>query len=240
MIAAVLPALDEEATIASVVRAVNPHVDAVIVVDNGSRDATALRAIEAGAGVVREPRRGYGRACLRGVQEAQKLGARVLVFLDADGSDDPNDIPRLIARIGEGRADFVLGCRTAARMEPGSMTAPQRFGNWLAPLLMRWSAGAPYHDMPPLKAISMAHFHLLGVRDPGHGFTIELLMKAHAAGLRIEEIPARARRRAGGRSKVSGTLVGTMRASAKILGLVARYAFETRFQRRRTSRNAHA
>lgn len=232
MITAILPALDEEATIRMVVQGVLPHVDTVVVVDNGSSDATGLRAEEAGADVVREPRRGYGRACLRGVARARELGAEVLVFLDADGSDDPRDIPRVLAPITSGAADLALGCRAANRMEPGSMTVPQRFGNWLAPLLMRWTTGAPYHDMPPMKAFALSAFDGLAVRDEGHGFTIELLLKAHAAGLRIEEVPARCRRRAGGTSKVSGTIRGTLRASAKILGYVTRYAVETRPQRR--------
>lgn len=232
MITAILPALDEEATVAKVVEGVLPHVDTVVVVDNGSRDATVLRAQSAGADVVSEPRRGYGRACLRGVERARELGSELLVFLDADGSDDPEDIPRVLAPLHSGAADLALGCRSAERIESGSMTATQRFGNWLAPLLMRWTTGAPYHDMPPMKAFALATFDELKVRDEGHGFTIELLLKAHAAGLRIEEVPARCRRRAGGTSKVSGTVAGTLRASAKILTYVTRYAVETRSGRR--------
>lgn len=228
MISAILPACNEEATVAAVVRAVSSHVDTVIVVDNGSTDGTAVRARDAGADVVSEPVRGYGRACLRGVQRARELGADVLLFLDADGSDDPADIPRVLEPVRSGAADLALGSRAADRIEPGSMTTPQRLGNWLAPLLMRWTAGAPYHDLPPMKALALTTFDDLGVRDQGHGFTIELLLKAHARGLRIAEVPAGFRRRAGGTSKVSGTVLGTLRASAKILGHVTRYAVQTR------------
>jgi hypothetical protein len=112
------------------------------------------------------------------------------------------------------------------------MSVPQRFGNWLAPLLMRWTTGAPFRDMPPQKAITRMAYDRLGVRDEGHGFTIELLLKAHAAGLRIEEVEVHCRRRAGGQSKVSGTLMGTLRAAAKIISYVARYAVVTRYAAR--------
>lgn len=222
MIVAILPALDEEAAIARVVRGVTPHVDRVIVVDNGSVDQTARFAAEAGADVVSEPRRGYGRACLAGVARARELGAEVLVFLDADGSDAPEDLPRVLEPVRSGAAELVLGVRTGS--EPGSMTTPQRFGNWLAPLLMRRLCGAPYRDMPPLKAITRAAFDRLDVRDTGHGFTIVLLLEAHTQRLATREIDVRCKRRLGGKSKVSGTLLGTARASFKIVGTIARYA----------------
>jgi glycosyltransferase involved in cell wall biosynthesis len=226
VIVAILPALDEEAAIARVVRGVAPHVDRVIVVDNGSVDRTAGYAADAGADVVSEPRRGYGRACLAGVARARELGAEVLVFLDADGSDDPLDLPRVLEPLQSGAAELVLGVRSDS--EPGSMTTAQRFGNWLAPWLMRRACGAAYRDMPPLKAITRAAFDGLDVTDTGHGFTIVLLLEAHTRQLKTHEIDVRCRRRLGGKSKVSGTLLGTARASFKIVGTIARYAVARR------------
>ncbi len=231
MIAAILPALDEEAVIATVVHGVRPFVDRVIVVDNGSADRTAERAAEAGADVVREARRGYGSACLAGVARARQLGATVLVFLDADGSDDPSDLPSVLSPVVTGQADLVLGVRAARLMEPGSMSAVQRVGNLLAPLFMRWTLGADYHDMPPQKAITRAALDRLDVRDTGHGFTIELLLKAHQQELRRREVDVHWRRRAGGESKVSGTLGGSARAAFKIVSCVGRHALAIRLGR---------
>jgi glycosyltransferase involved in cell wall biosynthesis len=231
VIVAVLPALDEEETISDVVRGLLPRVDRVVVVDNGSRDRTAQRARDAGAEVALEPRRGYGHACLAGIARASELGASVLVLLDADGSDDPNELPRLLAPLVEGDADLVLGCRQRGTIEPGAMTPAQRFGNWLAPRLMRLAVGARYRDMPPFKVMTREAFERLGVTDTGHGFTIELLLKAHARGLVTREVSVRCRRRAGGKSKVSGTVLGTARASLKIVTTIARHALALRMER---------
>jgi len=200
----------------------------VIVVDNGSVDATAQRAQEAGADVVSEPRRGYGRACLAGLARARELEADVVLFLDGDGSDDPDDAPRLLGPVREGKVDLALGARAATLIEDGAMTPVQRFGNWLAPLLMRWTMGAPYHDMPPFKACSMAALDSLALADVGHGFTIELLVKAHTRRLRVVELPVRCRARRGGVSKVSGNLRGASRAAAKIITTIARHAARER------------
>ena len=224
MIVAVLPALDEEENIAGVVRDVAPQVDRVVVVDNGSRDATADRARAAGADVVHEPARGYGAACLAGIARARDLGAEVVVFLDADGSDDPSEAPRLLAPILGGAADLVLGVRTRETTEPGAMTSVQRFGNWFAPRIMRLATGARYRDMPPFKAIRRDALDALALRDRGHGFTIELLLRAHALRLRVVEVPVRCRARRAGASKVSGTIRGSARAAVKIVTTIARYA----------------
>ena len=221
---AVLPALDEEGSVARVVRELAPLVDRVVVVDNGSRDRTARIAQEAGADVVVEPERGYGAACLAGVGRARALGAEVLLFLDADGSDDPAEAPRLLAPVRAGEVDLVLGVRPPHVAEPGALTPVQRFGNWLAPLAMRLATGARYRDMPPYKAIRLDAFDRLDVRERGHGFTIELLLGAHAARLRVREIDVRCRVRQAGVSKVSGTVVGSARAGARILGTIARHA----------------
>lgn len=232
MIVAIVPALDEEATIGAVVRATLPHVDQCVVVDNGSSDGTADEARAAGAAVVCEPRRGYGRACLAGARRASELGARVLAFLDADGSDEPDDLPRVLEPVLTGSADLALGARALRWTEPGSMTRPQRFGNWLAPRLMSLLTGAQYSDMPPQKAITLTAFEALDVRDLGHGFTIELMLKAHRLGLSVREVEVHCRPRAGGKSKVSGTVSGTVRASLKIVGAITYYAISARFQAR--------
>jgi glycosyltransferase involved in cell wall biosynthesis len=222
-VVAILPALDEEATVGEVVRGLEPHVRAVVVVDNGSRDATSARAQAAGARVLSEPRRGYGAACLAGARAAADLGADVLLFLDADGSDDPAEAPLLLGPIEASDADLVLGARPAELVERGAMTPAQRFGNWLAPLAMRAMVGARYHDMPPYKAITRTAFDALALTDQTYGFTIEMLLKAHARALRVREVSVRCRARRGGASKVSGTLRGTVAAAMKIFATIARY-----------------
>jgi glycosyltransferase involved in cell wall biosynthesis len=219
---AVIPALDEQEAIGAVVREALPHVASVVVVDNGSRDATPQRAADAGADVVREAKRGYGAACLAGVRRARELGADVVLFLDGDGSDDLRETPRLLAPIAAGEADLVLGART--RVVPGAMAPVQRFGNWLAPLLMRLLVGARYRDMPPFKAVTMPALDALALTDDGMGYIIQMLLRAHAQRLRVVEIDVAHRPRVTGRSKVSGTVSGTIRASAKITSAIARHA----------------
>jgi glycosyltransferase involved in cell wall biosynthesis len=224
VIVAVIPALDEEETIAEVVKEIRQHVDVAVVVDNGSRDATAEAARAAGAELVREPMRGYGAACLSGVARARELGADVVLFLDADGSDDPSDAPRLLGPVVSGACDLALGIRTRASTEPGAMMPVQRFGNWLAPRLMRIAVGARYGDMPPFKAIRMAALERLALRDAGMGYIVEMLLKAHARRLRVLEIEVKCRARRAGTSKISGTIRGTLRASLKITTSIARHA----------------
>ena len=224
VVAAIIPALDEEGCIAEVVEGIAPHVTHVIVVDNGSVDATAERARAAGAVIVLEARRGYGRACLAGLLRARELGADVALFLDGDGSDDPGDAPRLLEGVLGGRVDIALGVRRRDRVEPGAMTPVQRFGNWLAPLLIRVAIGARYRDMPPFKACSIEALDTLDLRDTGHGFTIELMMKAYLAKLRVVEVEVCCRVRRAGVSKVSGTARGASRAAVKIVTTIARYA----------------
>jgi glycosyltransferase involved in cell wall biosynthesis len=219
---AVIPALDEEDAIATVVREVLPHVTRVVVVDNGSKDATSSRASDAGAEVVREPRKGYGAACIAGVRRARDLGARVVLFLDGDGSDDPGATPRLLAPIVAGEADIVLGVRTNVGL--GAMAPVQRFGNWLAPLLMRVLVGADYTDMPPFKAVTTPALDRLALTDEGMGYIIQMLLRAHSLGLRVVEVEVAHRPRRAGRSKVSGTVSGTLRASAKIVSAIVRHA----------------
>ena len=226
---AVIPALDEERSIAEVVRGVLEHVDAAVVVDNGSRDGTASVARAAGADIVHEARRGYGSACLAGVERARAMGASVVLFLDADGSDDPQEAPKLLAPIARGECDLVLGVRTPRLTEAGAMTPVQRFGNWLAPRMMRVLLGARYSDMPPFKAITVDALSRLALRDDGMGYIIEMLLKAHALGFRVVEVEVACRARKGGVSKISGTVRGTLRASTKITSAILRHGVAQRF-----------
>jgi glycosyltransferase involved in cell wall biosynthesis len=221
---AVVPALNEEGSIAEVVSALRAHVDAVVVVDNQSTDGTARKAAASGADVVSAPLRGYGMACLAGIARAEALGATVVLLLDGDGSDDPAEAPVLLGPVLAGEVELALGVRPAEWIAPGAMTPVQRFGNWLAPRLMRAFVGARYSDMPPYKAIRVDAFRKLDVRDLGHGFTIELLLKAHARALSVCEVRVHCRARTAGVSKVSGTLWGSARASAKILSSIARHS----------------
>jgi glycosyltransferase involved in cell wall biosynthesis len=229
---AVIPALDEEGNIAEVVAGIAPYVDVVVVVDNGSRDRTAEVAREAGADVVCEPRRGYGAACLAGVLRARARGASVVLFLDGDGSDDPDEAPLLLSPVERGDADLVLGVRTPRTIEPGAQQPVQRFGNWFAPLLMRIAVGARYQDLPPFKAISIHALDALELSDDGMGYIIQMLLRAHELRLRVREVEVACRVRRAGVSKVSGTVRGTVRASAKITTAILRHALVHRVWRR--------
>lgn len=224
----IIPALDEEAAIGSVLRAVpRPPVREVIVVDNGSADATAAVARALGARVVHEARRGYGAACLAGIR-ALEDDTDIVVFLDADGSDEVARLPELIAPIAAGRADLVVGARVDAWAEPGSLQPQQRWGNGLAATWLRVAYGLPATDLGPFRAIRRSALDALGMRDRGYGWTVEMQIRAARAGLRYVEVPVRNRRRRGGESKVSGTLRGTVGASVKILALLARHALGSR------------
>jgi len=227
MISVIIPALNEQEPIADVIRAVAatkiPHE--VIVVDNGSTDRTADRARAAGARVVAEPRRGYGRACAAGIR-ALSPQSDVVVFLDGDGSDCPEFMDRLVDPIVTGTHDFVIGSRTRGQREPGSMNAQQiyagRFAGWLLLILY----GVRYTDMCPFRAIRRHALERLGMREKTYGWNLEMQMRAARAGLRILEVPVNHRCRAGGKSKVSGTLRGTFVAGARIMATFLRVAIE--------------
>jgi hypothetical protein len=218
---AVIPALDEEATIAGVVTGAGAAVDEVIVVDNGSWDATADRAAGAGARVVREPARGYARACLAGVRAAAP--GSVVVFLDGDGADDPAAVSRVLAPVLAGEADLVLGSRTRGRIEPGALRAHQRVGNRVFAVLLRARHGLPVTDLGPMRAIRREDLLALGLRSPTYGWPVEMLVLAARAGLRVREVGVDARRRAGGRSKVSGSLSASLRAGAHFAWAMLRH-----------------
>ena len=225
-VALIIPVLDEADTIADLVRAVpRDVVDEVIVVDGGSTDGTVARARAAGARVILEPRSGYGAACLAGVGATERP---VVAFIDGDGSDDPAEIPRLVAPILAGEQDFVIGSRTRGVRERGSMGMHQLVAGHVAGRLMRALYGVRYTDMCPLRAIRRDALERLGMREKTYGWNLEMQMRAARAGLRILELPVRHRLRAGGASKVAGSLKGSMKASWQIASTLVRIANEMR------------
>lgn len=225
-VAVVIPARNEEEALPGVLAEIPAGVvDLVVVVDNGSIDRTAAVARAAGATVVHEPRAGYGHACAAGVRAALAQGAEVLVFLDADGSFDAGQIPDLVAPLQAGQADLVLGSRPAGGMEPGAMPAHARFGNWLVARLMGLLYGLRVSDLGPFRAIRAGLLERLSMREMTFGWPTEMMVKAASLGGRVVEVPARYRVRRGGRSKVSGTVRGTLLATYFILWVTLRYAF---------------
>jgi len=220
--AVVIPAFDEEAAVGRVLDEIpREWADRVIVVDNASRDRTAEVAAAHGAEVVREARRGYGAACLCGIAETGEE-TEVIVILDADHSDYPQDLPDLLAPIARDEADFVIGSRTLGRAEKGALPWNQRWGNALACRLMHFLYRRRFTDMGPFRAIRRAHLLALDMRDLTFGWNVEMQAKALAAGLRIVEVPVRYRRRTG-RSKISGTVSGTLKAGTKIIATILRH-----------------
>jgi len=227
-VSVVIPALNEEAAIGAVVRAVLQRpVGEVIVVDNGSTDQTAARASAAGARIVTEPRRGYGRACQSGI-DALGSDCTVVAFLDGDGSDCPEFLPQMIEPIVAGTKDFVIGSRIRGQREAGSMNPQQIVAGRLAGFLLRVLYGVRYTDMGPFRAISTVALRRLGMSEMTYGWNLEMQMRAASLGLRIEEIPVDHRLRRGGQSKVSGNLLGSLRAILRILITFLRLAFSPR------------
>jgi len=226
---AVIPALDEEEALPGVLAELaRTAVRTVVVVDNGSRDRTVERASAAGAEVVAEAHRGYGAACLRGIAACRAHAPRpdIVVFLDADGSDDPAELAALVAPIAEGRADFTIGSRVlpGAHVERGALSPQARAGNLVATTLIRVLYGARHSDLGPFRAIRLDALDALDMRDLDWGWTAEMQVKAIRKGLRIVEVPTSWRRRRGGRSKISGTVRGVLGAGYKILTTIARHA----------------
>ena len=216
----IIPAVDEEAAIGQVLAEIPKVVSEVIVVDNGSRDRTAEVARAEGARVVREPRRGYGQACLTGIAAARE--ADVIAFLDGDHSDYPGQLVDVLAPILAGRADLVIGSRQLGRREKGAHPAHAVLGTRFCVGLMNLLFDTRATDLGPFRAITMQALKRLEMRDRNFGWTVEMQVKAALRGLRVVEVPVDYRPRIG-QSKVSGTWSGTVRAGAKILGTLARY-----------------
>jgi len=228
----IIPCLNEEDAIGAVVAAVRAEgVANVIVVDGGSRDRTVERATEAGARVVVEPRRGYGRAVQAGIAVLSE-SADIVVFIDGDGSDRPEFIPALVAPIVEGRAAFVHGSRIRGEREPGSLSAPQVVAGRIAGLLLRLIYGVRFTDMSPFRAIRRDALDRLGMRDMTYGWNLEMLMRVAAAGLPYDEIAVGQRRRVGGVSKVSGNVMAGIKAASTITTTFMRLALSLRRERR--------
>ena len=228
LVSVIIAALNEEAAIGKVVGEVPRHIaDEVIVVDNGSTDRTAEVASVAGARVVTEPRRGYGRAFRAGLR-AISPESQIVVFLDGDGSDYPEMMDRLVEPIIEGTHDFVIGSRTRGQREAGSMNWHQVFAGYMVGFLLRLLYGARSTDMGPFRAIRRDALERLGMREETYGWPLEMQMRAARARLRILEVPVDYRRRAGGESKIAGTVRGSLLAAGRILATFARIAFERR------------
>jgi glycosyltransferase involved in cell wall biosynthesis len=226
----VLPALDEAAALPAALASFPAGID-LLVVDNGSSDGTAAVAAAAGARVVTEPRRGFGAACWAGVQASPR--AEVVAFADADGSFDGADLLAVAAPVLGGQADLVVGSRTTGRREPGAMTAFAVAANRLLGLACRLLFGVPLSDLGPFRAIRRDTLLVLGIRDRGQGWPLEMIGRAGQAGLRVVEIPVSYRPRAGGASKVSGSLRGSLRAAVAMAGVTCRLLAERSRTRRR-------
>ncbi|HLE85127.1 MAG TPA: glycosyltransferase family 2 protein [Thermoanaerobaculia bacterium] len=231
----VIPALNEEASLPRVLAdlaALPPGtVRRVVVADNGSTDGTAGVARAAGAVVVEAPRPGYGSACLAGLAWLREHGPpEVVAFLDADYSDHPEELPRLLAPIARGEADLVVGSRILGEREPGALLPQARAGNLVACLLVRLLYRHRYTDLGPFRAVRWAALERLEMADPDFGWTAEMQVKALRRGLRVAEVPVSYRRRTGV-SKITGTVRGTVMAGYKILWTVLRYAFQRHCER---------
>lgn len=214
----IIPARDEEGAIGAVVASVVEQVDGVIVADNGSSDSTAQIAEIAGAKVVSVPQPGYGRACLAAIAAAGDCD--ILVFMDGDASDDPADLPALLAPILDDEADMVIGSRILGDCDPGSLTVQQRFGNTLACVLMKLIWGFRYTDLGPFRAIRKSSYDHLSMEAPTFGWTVEMQVRALKQNLRCAEVPVHYRKRIG-TSKISGTVKGVVLAGWYILGTIA-------------------
>ncbi len=223
-IAVIIPCLNEEEVIGAQVRdvlaafaslTVPVRGSAVIVVDNGSTDRTAASAAEAGACVISEPRRGYGRACLTGAEAVSD--ADILIFMDGDRSDDPSEIEIVLLPIIDGAADLVVGSRVMGSYEPGSLTTPQRFGNWVGCKGLSMLYGVHLTDFGPFRSIRRDDLLALDMQEMTHGWPLEMLAKAGKQGLRVVNVPVTWRNRAGGESKVSGDIKASIDTGRRYL-----------------------
>ena len=221
----IIPAFNEENSVGNVVRDIPKEVvREVVVVNNASTDLTLLEAEAAGATVLEEPIPGYGRACLKGMYHVSKkeVSPDVVVFLDADYSDYPEELPVIIEPIVQKQVDLVIGSRALGKKEKGSMTPQQIFGNWLATTLIKAFYGVNFTDLGPFRAIRYESLMSLDMSDLNYGWTVEMQVKAAKKKLKSAEVPVRYRKRIG-KSKVSGTVKGTVMAGYKILLTIFKY-----------------
>jgi glycosyltransferase involved in cell wall biosynthesis len=222
--ALIIPALNEAEVIGTTLASIPPGVFSTIVVaDNGSTDRTSEIAQSLGAAVVYEPERGYGAACLKALATLPE-SATAVVFMQADGSEDPAQAVQLLAPIYDGRADLVIGSRTLGCAEPGALLPHQALGNTVAAFLIRILYRHTYTDLGPFRAVRMQSLRRLKMQDRNFGWTVEMQVKALREGLRIMEIPVNYRRRLAGENKVSGNLWNSLRAGIKIIWTVLRWA----------------
>lgn len=220
----IIPAFNEEKSLPKVIRDIPSFVRNVVVANNNSTDQTAAVAEQSGAVVVFESQKGYGKACLTAMDwvKSQETQPDIVVFLDGDYSDYPEEMTGLVRPIREGRADMVIGSRALGQRESGSMTVPQVFGNWLATTMMKYIQGAQFSDLGPFRAIDWQKLLSLNMVDQNFGWTIEMQIKAHQAGLKYMEVPVKYRKRIGV-SKVSGTVKGVFGAGYKIILTIFKY-----------------
>ncbi|MEJ2005681.1 MAG: glycosyltransferase family 2 protein [Cyclobacteriaceae bacterium] len=224
-VSVIIPAFNEERSISHVVQDIpRDYVDDIIVINNASTDSTAAVAEQAGATVLDEPVPGYGRACLKGIDYLVSKSEKpeIVVFMDGDYSDYPEELPKLVAPICEDGMDLVIGSRAIGNREKGSMTPQQVFGNWLATRILKWKYGAEFTDLGPFRAIRYDRLIDLNMQDKNYGWTVEMQLRAAVQGLKYTEVPVRYRKRIG-TSKVSGTLKGTVMAGYKILWTLFTY-----------------
>lgn len=222
-ISVIIPVFNEQDAIEKVIGDIPSHLPTeIIVVDNGSTDQTAKLAAAMGARIVRENRRGYGSACLAGIAATREPD--IVVFLDGDYSDHPNEMPDLIEPIQKNRADLVIGSRVLGNSEPGALMIQARFGNRLATGLIKILFGVSYTDLGPFRAIRYRVLIDLNMRDKTFGWTVEMQVKAAKKALKIQEVPVSYRKRIGV-SKITGTLKGTIKAGWKILFTIFKYWF---------------
>lgn len=230
MIKVIIPAYNEEGSVAKVIAAIPKNlVHEIIVVNNASTDATEARAKAAGATVLTELKKGYGSACLKGIEYICSLPPAeqpdIVVFIDADYSDYPEEMPELVRPIVAEGYDMVIGSRALGKREAGSMTFPQIFGNWLSTNLLRWIYKVHFTDLGPFRAIKWQQLLAINMQDQDFGWTVEMQVKAAKHGLKCTEVPVNYRKRNAGKSKVSGTIKGTILAGHKILWTI----FKSRF-----------
>lgn len=227
IIKVIIPAYNEQDSIANVINDIPKNVDEVIVISNNSTDKTEINAENAGATVLKEQRKGYGYACLKGMDyiSKQKIKPEIVVFLDGDYSDYPEQLTEIVAPIVNDNIDFVIGSRVKELREAGSMTPQQVFGNWLATFLMKLFFGAKFTDLGPFRAIKYNKLLALKMEDKTYGWTVEMQLKALKQKLSYVEVPMKYRNRIGV-SKVSGTVKGSIFAGIKILGWIFKYSFK--------------